>query len=75
MRARIALLNHLEAAYPTIAYIAGSYPGQEISEYRSPAELGWARTVSLDHDFLGRDALAAEAGLRVPAGGGPEPGR
>jgi vanillate/3-O-methylgallate O-demethylase len=91
MGARVALINHLEAAYPTIAtdyipaifgadmaeyldvflssmpsfaqpaYIAGSYPGREISEYyRSPIELGWARTVSLDHDFLGRDALAAE---------------
>jgi vanillate/3-O-methylgallate O-demethylase len=34
---------------------------QEISEYyRSPVELGWARTVNLDHDFLARDALAAE---------------
>jgi vanillate/3-O-methylgallate O-demethylase len=91
MGARVAMINHLEAAYPTIAtdyipaifdedmaeylqiflssmpsyaqpsHIAGSYPGTEISEYyRSPVELGWARTVSLDHDFLGRDALAAE---------------
>jgi vanillate/3-O-methylgallate O-demethylase len=91
MGARVAMINHLEAAYPTIAtdyipaifdddmaeyldvflssmpsfaqpaYIAGSYPGKEISEYyRSPIELGWARTVSLDHDFLGRDALARE---------------
>lgn len=91
MGARVAMINHLEAAYPTIAtdyipaifdddmaeylevflssmpsfaqpaYIAGSYPGEEISEYyRSPVELGWARTVNLDHDFLGRDALAGE---------------
>jgi vanillate/3-O-methylgallate O-demethylase len=91
MGARVAMINHLEAAYPTIAtdyipaifdadmaeylevflssmpsfaqpaYIAGSYPDGQISEYyRSPVELGWARTVSLDHDFLGRDALAAE---------------
>jgi glycine cleavage system aminomethyltransferase T len=91
MGARVAMINHLEAAYPTIAtdyipaifdedmaeylevflssmpsfaqpaYIAGSYPGAGISEYyRSPVELGWASTVNLDHDFLGRDALATE---------------
>jgi vanillate/3-O-methylgallate O-demethylase len=91
MGARVAMINHLEAAYPTIAtdyipaifgddmaeylevflssmpsfaqpaYIAGSYPGREISEYyRSPVELGWARTVNPDHEFPGRDALAAE---------------
>lgn len=89
--ARVTMINHLEACYPTIAtdyipaifdedmaeyleifrssmpayaqpaYIAGSYDGREISEYyRSPIELGWARTVNVDHDFLGRDALAAE---------------
>lgn len=91
MGARVAMINHLEASYPTIAtdyipaifdqsmteyleiflssmpsfaqpaYIAGSFPGEDISEYyRSPIELGWARTVNLDHDFIGRDALAAE---------------
>lgn len=88
---RVAMINHLEACYPTIAtdyipaifdedmadyleaftssmpsfaqpaYIAGSYDGSEISEYyRSPVELGWARTVGLDHDFPGRAALAEE---------------
>ncbi|MGY0541520.1 hypothetical protein ACW14X_28660 [Nocardioides sp. YJ-D4] len=88
---RVALINHLEACYPTIAtdyipaifepettnyleeftasmpsfaqpaYIAGSYEGSQISDYyRSPIELGWGRTVNLDHEFLGRDALAQE---------------
>ncbi|MFF0501839.1 glycine cleavage T C-terminal barrel domain-containing protein [Nocardia aobensis] len=91
---RVAMINHLEACFPTIAtdyipaifepetsdyleeftasmpsfaqpaYIAGSYDGRDISEYyRSPIELGWGRTVNLDHDFLGRDALAAEKAM------------
>lgn len=48
-------------AYAHPAYIAGSYDGQEISEYyRSPVELGWARNIKLDHDFLGREALEKE---------------
>ncbi|MET8427606.1 hypothetical protein [Nocardia sp. NPDC004860] len=88
---RVALINHLEACFPTIAtdyipaifdedmadyldvftasmpsfaqpaYIAGSFDGTDISDYyRSPIELGWGRTVNLDHDFLGREALSAE---------------
>lgn len=32
----------------------------------SPAELGWGYTVDLGHDFLGRDALAAEADAGGP---------
>ncbi|MFW3168792.1 hypothetical protein [Geodermatophilus sp. CPCC 206100] len=48
-------------AFAQPAYIAGSYDGAEVSEYyRSPVELGWARNISLDHDFLGRAALEAE---------------
>lgn len=89
--ARVTMINHLEASYPTIAtdyipaifdpeladylaefrasmpsfaqpaYIAGSYDGQQISEYyRSPVELGWGRNVKFDHEFLGREALEAE---------------
>ncbi|WP_218938471.1 hypothetical protein [Modestobacter altitudinis] len=43
------------------AYIAGSYDGQQVSEYyRSPIELGWGRNVRFDHDFLGREALEVE---------------
>jgi len=91
MGARIAMIHHLEASYPTIAtdyipaifepdtadyldyftssmpsyaqpaYIAGSYPGREISEYyRSPVELGWARNINFDHEFLGSEALRVE---------------
>ncbi|MET8427674.1 hypothetical protein [Nocardia sp. NPDC004860] len=48
-------------SYAQPAYIAGSYDGREISEYyRSPVELGWARNINFDHDFLGREALIAE---------------
>ncbi|GCE43452.1 Similar to vanillate/3-O-methylgallate O-demethylase [Rhodococcus wratislaviensis] len=88
---RVAMINHLEACFPTIAtdyipaifdedmaeyldvftssmpsfaqpaYIAGSYDGRAISEYyRSPVELGWARNINFDHDFLGRAALEEE---------------
>jgi vanillate/3-O-methylgallate O-demethylase len=43
------------------AYVAGSFPGREISEYyRSPVELGWGRNIRFDHDFLGRAALEEE---------------
>lgn len=89
--ARVTMINHLEACFPTIAtdyipaifdedlteyldvfrssmpayaqpaYIAGSYDGKEIPEYyRSPVELGWARNIKFDHDFLGREALEKE---------------
>src|SRR3954447_18567962 len=48
-------------AFAQPAYIAGSYDGQDISEYyRSPVELGWGRNINFDHDFLGREALEAE---------------
>lgn len=33
----------------------------------SPSELGWKHTINLDHDFLGRDALAREADEGGPA--------
>lgn len=44
----------------------GSWNGEDISElYRSPVEMGWGKNISLDHDFIGRDALAEElANLR-----------
>jgi vanillate/3-O-methylgallate O-demethylase len=92
MGGRVAMLNHLEASYPThtldympaifgqaeAAYlrelidnddgymqhwygIAGSYDSDDISDwYRSPVELGWARNIKFDHDFIGRDALREE---------------
>lgn len=53
----------------TIDHRGGSYEWNDPAELmRSPLELGWERTVSLDtHDFMGRDALRAER-----AAGGPE---
>jgi vanillate/3-O-methylgallate O-demethylase len=39
----------------------GSYPVKDISDlYRSPIELGWARNIRFDHDFVGRAALEVE---------------
>jgi vanillate/3-O-methylgallate O-demethylase len=41
--------------------IAGSFEADDISAwYRSPVELGWAKSIKFDHDFKGRDALQAE---------------
>jgi vanillate/3-O-methylgallate O-demethylase len=49
------------ARIPSLARITGSYDGRSIQEYyRSPVELGWARNIRFDHDFLGREALEAE---------------
>ncbi|UUT34345.1 hypothetical protein [Microbacterium elymi] len=43
------------------AYIAGSFGGDSIEDYyRTPVELGWARMISGDHEFPGREALLAE---------------
>lgn len=47
--------------YAQPAYIAGSFDGQQISDYyRSPVELGWARNINFDHEFLGRAVLEIE---------------
>ena len=41
--------------------IAGSFEADDISAwYRSPVELGWAKDIKFDHDFMGRAALEAE---------------
>jgi glycine cleavage system aminomethyltransferase T len=47
----------------------GSYPLQALSElYRTPAEVGWFRQLSLDsHDFLGRQALLSERDVGGPS--------
>jgi glycine cleavage system aminomethyltransferase T len=40
---------------------SGSYEAADISAYyRSPVELGWARNIKFDHDFIGRAALERE---------------
>ena len=41
--------------------IAGSFDPDDVSAYyRSPVELGWERSISFDHDFVGREALREE---------------
>ena len=50
---------------PGYAFMAqafrGSFSDNDVSAmYRSPVELGWAKSVKPDHDFIGRDALAKE---------------
>jgi vanillate/3-O-methylgallate O-demethylase len=89
MGARVSMLNHLEANYPTnkldympalmsddyteyrtmfrpetfqLFYkIAGSFESDDIRDwYRSPIELGWGNRIKLDHQFVGREALAKE---------------
>lgn len=53
-----------EAAMPEFATtfnIAGSFEADDISAwYRSPVELGWAKNIRFDHDFVGRAALERE---------------
>jgi len=42
--------------------VEGSFEAEDISDYyRTPVELGWARYSTFDHDFVGREALEAEA--------------
>jgi len=86
---RTAMVNHLEACFPTggwhyladvyttagygkfiaenfdlhgmVRRITGSYESDDVRDYfRSPVELGWGKSIKLDHDFRGREALAAE---------------
>ena len=40
---------------------SGSFVASDVSAYfRSPVELGWSKNIKFDHDFVGREALAAE---------------
>lgn len=61
------LRGYLEAfraglpAFASTFNVAGSFQSDDISDwYRSPVELGWAKVINFDHDFLGRAALEAE---------------
>jgi Glycine cleavage system T protein (aminomethyltransferase) len=62
--AMAAYLAEFRAAMPAFAStfnVAGSFEAHRVSDYyRSPVELGWANRIHLGHDFIGRDALAAE---------------
>jgi vanillate/3-O-methylgallate O-demethylase len=57
---REEFLRAMPAASATFN-IAGSFEAPDISAwYRSPVELGWGKSIKLDHDFKGRAALEAE---------------
>ncbi|MFD1599999.1 hypothetical protein [Halobellus rarus] len=50
--------HSLEAHYS----IAGSLDAEDVTDYYvTPIELGYDRLIDFDHDFVGREALAAEA--------------
>jgi vanillate/3-O-methylgallate O-demethylase len=57
-------LEEFKAAMPGFAVtfnIAGSFEGKDVSDYyKSPVELGWAKNIKFDHDFIGRKALEPE---------------
>lgn len=97
---RTAMINHLEAAFPTVTHdylpavqddpereffdryadrtpaygspewfrsfnrvlkVKGSFESADPRAwYRSPVELGWAKSVKFDHEFYGREALEKE---------------
>ena len=43
--------------------LAGSFNSADVSDYYlSPYELGYGKVIGFDHDFIGREALAAMAG-------------
>ncbi|GAA1698076.1 aminomethyltransferase family protein [Microbacterium sediminicola] len=50
-------------SYEGMKPLSGSFYSNDISDYYiSPWELGYGRSISLNHDFIGRDALAAAKG-------------
>jgi vanillate/3-O-methylgallate O-demethylase len=58
--------EELKAALPGFEFaatfgVSGSFEADDVSAYyRSPVELGWAKIIKFDHDFIGRKALEAE---------------
>ncbi len=62
MKDYLAEFNAAMPGFATTFNIAGSFEGKTPSDYyRSPFDLGWGRNVKFDHDFIGREALEAEA--------------
>ncbi|MFB6185091.1 MAG: aminomethyl transferase family protein [Haloarculaceae archaeon] len=50
-----------EDSIEAICPLGGSFKSEDITDYYvTPVEVGYGRVVSLDHDFVGRDALAGE---------------
>jgi vanillate/3-O-methylgallate O-demethylase len=48
-------------AYAATFNIAGTFEADDVGAwYRSPVELGWAKSIKFDHEFIGREALEAE---------------
>jgi len=61
MGAYLEVYNAAMPGYATTFSVAGSFEAENIADYyRSPVELGWAKNIAFDHDFLGRDALERE---------------
>lgn len=47
---------------PSVFSVMGSFDANTISGWsRSPHEMGWGRYITFDHEFVGREALEAEA--------------
>lgn len=57
-------LQEFRSAMPSFAStfnVAGSFESNDVRDwYRSPVELGWAKTIKFDHEFIGRAALEKE---------------
>lgn len=52
-----------EDSYEAGSALGGSFDADDVEDYYlSPVECGFGSIVDLDHDFVGRDALAAEVG-------------
>jgi glycine cleavage system aminomethyltransferase T len=48
-------------AYAATFNLAGSFEADDVGAwYRSPVELGWAKNIKFDHEFIGRQALEVE---------------
>lgn len=61
MKEYLEVFKKAMPAYAITFNIAGSYEGENLSDYyRSPIELGWSKVIKFDHDFIGRAALEAE---------------
>jgi len=54
-------MNSLRGAAGISASISGSVDHSDMrARWRSITEVGWEKSVNLDHDFIGREAVAAE---------------
>lgn len=61
MKEYLAEFRSAMPAFASTFNVAGSFEGADISDwYRNPIELGWGKRITLDHDFIGREALEAE---------------